>query len=205
MKSCILKTFGWDSVTERLALVYLGVCSYWIKALFPGNQAWRSRNEALKNFEFWKMVVLLNYFIKTHNQIKASRSEEELSNSIRNIDKEIKSIEKQLALISGSYSSFKNIKEEYGSFLSQLFDIKRDYQYYATEIQKFRKISAAMEQSSTSRSKNKDTNYSEYFISQLEGMFILINNKLIYCVEVINTGLSNLTRITSQSGKFNFD
>ena len=54
-KSCILKAFGWDSVIERQTIVYYGVCSYWVKVSFPGNQAWRTRKKLSKFLEFRKM------------------------------------------------------------------------------------------------------------------------------------------------------
>ena len=54
-KSCILNAFGWDSVTERLTLVYKEICSYWIKVSFLGNQAWRPRNEGfIRKLSYWK-------------------------------------------------------------------------------------------------------------------------------------------------------
>ena len=49
-----MKAFGWDSVTERLILVYNGIWSYWIKVSFLGNQAWRPRNEGFKIFRILK-------------------------------------------------------------------------------------------------------------------------------------------------------
>ena len=52
-KNCILKTSVWDSITERLTLVYWGIYSYWTKVSFPGNQAWNPETKHSKflNFE----------------------------------------------------------------------------------------------------------------------------------------------------------
>ena len=122
---------------------------------------------------FWIMLSesrmqvdsIIKYFQKTLADIKNSKDEDEISDDLKMIDNEINNYYRVFDNIYKSKTSIKYIKEECLSFISQLFDSKKEIQYKVNEIEKYNQINKILNTSGGKETIRLD------FVSNLENIF----------------------------------
>ena len=125
----------------------------------------RMLNENLSQVE-----SIMRSFQKTLTDIKNSKGEDEISDDLKKMDSDINNYQKIFENISKNKISMKQIKDECGSLISQLFDTKKEIQYRINEIEKYNQISTVMNTSGGKEAIRLD------FVSNLENIF---DSKLI--------------------------
>ena len=161
--SDIIKKFKFSN-NERYTIKSLPYCKF--KKTFR-----RMLNENLLQVE-----SIIKYYQKTLTDIKKSKGEDEISDDLKIMDNEINNFQKGFENIYISKISIKYIKEECLSFISQIFDAKKEIQYKVNEIEKYNQISKVLNTSGGKETIKLD------FVSNLENIF---DSKLIFLFIII--------------------
>lgn len=108
---------------------------------------------------------IIKYFQKTLTDIKNSKGEDEISDDLKRMENEINNYKIVFENIYRNKTSIKYIKEECLSFISQLFDAKKEIQNKVNEIEKYNQINKVLNTSEGKESIRLD------FVSNLENIF----------------------------------
>ena len=115
------------------------------------------------NENLLQVESIIKYFQKTLADIK--NSEDEISEELKMMDNEINCYYRVFDNISRSKTSIKHIKDECLSFISQLFDAKKEIQYKVNEIEKYNQINKVLNTSGGKEAIRLD------FVGNLENIF----------------------------------
>ena len=147
---------------------------------FDKFKLYKNERYTIKSLPYWKfkntfrrmlsesrkqVESIIKYFQKTLADIKNSKGEDEISDDLKMMDSEINCYYRVFENIYKSKTSIKHIKEECLSFISQLFDAKKEIQNKVNEIEKYNQINKVLNTSGGKEAVRLD------FVGNLENIF----------------------------------